>query len=225
MCRGLNQSSIKIFWGTVIIFYLFHAIAKFSYCWTDLTKAIISRQSIIFLPLIVIMAMIFLSDINKKYGLKKSYCALAMIFLLVIYWPDASKNCGVRTIELYNENKEIRKFLEANFPDKNEYIVITKITGYFVCLGYSTMSFYSDLPNERFIDEDKVKEKRKEENLQLMIDLCKRKACSHIILIQNLDKDTNDSVYTIPEIFKEEVLLEKQYYDGKILKFSKLTMI
>ena len=220
----LNKSSTKIFSGILVSFYLFHAIGKFSYCWTDLTNEIISRQSLIFLPLIVFMSMSFLSELNKKTGIRKSYCILAAIFLVFIYWPDAANICGVRNIELYNRNKEIRRFLEANFPNKKEYICITEITGYFVVLGYSTISYFSDLPNSHNIEPERYREIKKEKNLQLLVDFYKKKVCSYYILIQHLDKETNEPRYHLPDNFKEEVLLEKQYYEGKILRFSKLTL-
>ena len=220
----LNKSFTKIFSGILVSFYLFHAIGKFSYCWTDLTNEIISRQSLIFLPLIVFMSMSFLSELNKKIGIRKSYCILAAIFFVFIYWPDAANICGVRNIELYNRNKEIRRFLEANFPNKKEYICITEITGYFVVLGYSTISYFSDLPNSHNIEPERYREIKKEKNLQLLVDFYKKKVCSYYILIQHLDKETNEPRYHLPDNFKEEVLLEKQYYEGKILRFSKLTL-
>ncbi|MBP5467769.1 MAG: hypothetical protein J6Z11_00825, partial [Candidatus Riflebacteria bacterium] len=221
----LDKSSSRLFASSFILFYLLHAIAKFSYSWTDFTDVIISRQSLIFLPLIIIMAIHFLSESNKKYGLKKSYCALLVVFLVIIYWPDAGNNCGVKTNELHNEFKEGRKYLQANFPNKNEYICLVERPGLFVPLGYSAISFNSDLPNAKNKNPDQTKEEYKQKNLKLIVDYYKRKICTDFILIHNIDKKTNEPLFALPDGFKEEILCEYQFYRERLLRFSKITIV
>ncbi len=220
----LDTKSTRLFVVAFLLFYFLHSIAKFSYSWTDFTDVIISRQSLIFLPFIVIMAIHFLSECNKKYGLKKSYCALSAIFLVFIYWPDAGNNCGVKTNELYNEFKEGRKYLQAYFPNKKDYICIVERPGLFVPLGYSAISLNSDLPNANNKNPDKTKEEYKNNNLKLIVDFYKRKICSYFILIQNIDKKTKEPLFALPDGFKEEVLCEYQFFPERLLRFSKITI-
>ncbi len=205
----LNQRETRLFIAFFILFYLLHAFAKFVYSWTDFTDVTISRQSIIFFPLIIFMAISFLSECNKKYGLKKSYCALAAVFLIFIYWPDLRMGCGLSNMNIYNSVRESRRYLELYYPNKADYILLLNNPNIFVPFKYSAIK-YQDF----------------ESNKKLIETYLKNKTYKYLIRIQNLDlinKEKN-MTFSLPGEFKEEIIYEVQIMRGMLLRLTKITL-
>ncbi len=212
----MSDKDYRIFWISIFSFYILYAIAEFSYKLTDLTDWSIGRHIIPFLPIIVVMVVYLLSNFNRIKAkripeLRKSYCFLAILFIIVVYWPNAGRNFGVRNLESYQYFKETRRYLDCYFPDKYNYILLTDNSSLFVPLNYSALGYEDCNRNEEKI-----------------ISLFKDHTYKYFIEIKKIDmnNDNNNSPkFSLQEKFKEEILHEVQFIDGKLLRFSKLTLI
>ena len=205
--KSLSFRDYRIFWGSVLSLYLLHAFAKFSYKLSDLTEVLATRHAIIFLPLFVIMSISFLYQFNLKYGLKKYYSIILMLLLLVIYWPEAVfSNCGVLNTPVYLELRDGRKYIEANYPNKKDYIIITDKPNFYVPFGYSSVSYKAY--NNAFKN--------------IVMDCFRNKYCSFLLVIQILKEDmTPFKGQEKLEGFEYETIFETCFIKGTYYRISK----
>ena len=203
----LSPFDYRIFWGAIFLFYVFHAVIKFSYKLTDLTNVFASRHAIIFLPLFIIMAVSFFAQINRLYSIKKVYYVVLCFILLICYWPEAASNlCGIKNFELYQELKFSRDFLKKYFPDKREYIILSREPFLYTPLEYS--SIYLGLY----------------ENLGGMINnYYNQKFCSYFLAFQTLNSETRLPYdgYEIPKGLKSEIIFETHLQKKFIYRISR----
>ncbi len=140
-----DHFSYKTFWFSVFTFYLLHALIRFIYSWIDLTNPVINRLGIIFLPILVIMSVYLLFEISKKL----IYCKYVFILILLIpyfsgCWSYINKNDLSPYLDFYTCNR----FLEKNFPDKSQYILIHYKPNLYTPFGYSSVGYnYYIKPN------------------------------------------------------------------------------
>ena len=212
VANNLNMlpfSSIRIFWISVFVFYLLHALVRFFYSWIDLTNPIISRLGIIFLPLFIIMAIYFFVYINQKYNFNKYYILVISFFLIFYYSPNAVKmnNIGYRNYELLLEVKTGLDFLKTHFPNKREYIVIKERPNVYTPIGYSAVGF-----DTYYSFGERIKNYYND------------KLCLYYLVFQTIDLDTN-----LPKVWQEmpedletiEVVFEKKLLQNHLLRISK----
>ena len=153
------------------------------------------------------MSVNFLARINYKYKMKKSYSFLLVCFLFFYYWPTAANSlCGVRDIEQYLEFKIAREYLEKEFPNKRDYLILTNFSNWYTPLGYSSVSlhFYKNF-------EDLIKKYYKE------------KYCFYYIVIQLIDAKSGFPYkgYNMPEGLDNKVIFERKFQNDYLLKISK----
>lgn len=200
-----NKAS-KLFWSSVLVFYLLHGAIRFSYSMCDLASVSATRLAMIFLPLIAYLALSFLVRCKRWFNFRKSYVVIGLMALFALYWPACGLTAGVRDLTLYREFKAAREYLEANFPRKDDYIVVADRSNMYVPLKYSAISF-------RYMQDNPDK----------VIKNFKCKTYSYLILIQMIDrqtdKPTNDCI--VPEQFKLETLYEYQISIANYLRISR----
>ena len=204
--RKINNKRI-IFWSAAFSFFILHAVIRFAYYWGDLTYRFNSRLGIIFLPLLVYFCICFFNSIWLLFrkGIK-SICVLFGIILLLVYWPVAGKNLGVRELTLYREFRAAREYLQEHFPKKNEYVLVADRANLYVPLKYSTVNF-SYFRNNIFVFKNNLG----------------NRTYRYIILLQTIDKSSGEAISncSIPASMKPEILYETQIRVDQYLRISK----
>lgn len=200
-----NKAS-KLFWSSILLFYLLHAVIRFSYSMCDLASVSATRLAMIFLPIIAYLALSFLVRCHGWLNFRKSYTVIVLMALFALYWPACGLTAGVRSLTLYREFRAAREFLEANFPRKDDYIIVADRSNMYVPLKYSAISF-----------------KYMQDNPDKVISNFKCKTYSYLIVIQMFDrksdKPTKDCI--VPEQFKLETLYEYQISIAQYLRISR----
>ena len=194
-----------IFWSGLLLFYFLHAVIRFAYYWGDLTYRFNSRLGIIFLPIIVFGAVDFLYYISSKLRLRRIYFALFSVILLLIYWPVAGQNLGVRDLTLYREFRAAREYLERFYPNKNEYILVADRANLYVPFKYSTVSFnYCN------------------NNISSLKNSLENRTYNHILFLQTIDKASGKALNKcrIPDSIKPKTLYETQIRADQYLRVS-----
>ena len=196
----------SVFWSVIIVFYLFHAIIRFAYYWGNLTYRFNSRLGIIFLPLIVYFAIYSFYNLWQELRLKKVFAAIIAVILLLVYWPVAGMNLGVRDLTLYREFRSVREYLEKHFPNKNEYILVADRANMYVPLKYSTISF------NHFNN-----------NVSNYKNSLSNRTYNYIIFVQTVNKATGKAISncSIPMHIKMENLYETQIRADQYIRVSK----
>ena len=195
----LPTREFRIFWIAVFLFYILHAIVKLSFKLCDFTDVLACRHAIIFLPLLIIMALSFLVLLKIQYSIRKIGFAIACLFLMIVYWSDINSLCGTKEVELFREFKFTRDFLEKNFPNKRDYMILSREAYLYTPLGYN--SVYTSLFND-FND--------------LIKGYYNNKYCSYYLVFQTLNSETGLPFdgYELPKGLKSEILLETQLKKG-----------
>ena len=130
--------SDKTFWISVFVFYLLHAVVRFLYSWIDLTNPVINRLGIIFLPFIVIMSVYLFFEISQKlYYFKYAFFILLFIPIFSGCWSYINLKDSIPYLDFNTCNS----FLEKNFPDKNQYIIIHYKPNLYTPFGYSSVGY------------------------------------------------------------------------------------
>ncbi len=196
----------RIYWGAFFLFYLLHAIAKFSYKLSDLRDVLATRHAIIFLPLFIIMAILFLYRVNLKLCFKRYYYSILFFLLVVVYWSNnVTSCCGQPELAIPSEFREGRNYIEANFPNKNEYVIVSDKPNFYVPLGYSSINFTA------------YKHFR-----ELIRDCCKKNSNSYLLVIQLLNEDMTP--FKGQEMFDDvdsEIVFEVCITKGYFYRISK----
>ena len=205
--KCLSVQGFRIFWGTIFVFFIFHAVAKLSYKLSDFTDLFASRHAIIFLPLFVFMAIVFCVQLSLLYSFKRVLYLIVSSFLILFYWPQGSKNlCGIINNELYQEFKFSREFLTANFPDKGDFIILSREAYLYTPLEYNSVyiSVYNDL--DSFINS-----------------YYNNKFCSHFLLFQTLNSQTKLPYkgYETPNGLETEIIFETHLQKDFIYRISR----
>lgn len=200
-----NKKSMVIFF-TIFIFYLLHGIARFSYSMCDFTSVAANRLAIVFLPLIIYGAIICLYKCHKWFKIRKAYFAGTLILLLVFYWPSCGLTMSIRELVLYREFKTAREFLEANFPNKKDYIVVADRANLYTPLKYSSISF-----------------KYLRDNNEKVLGNFRNRTYSYMIILQMVDKSSGIAIDScmVPSKFKLEKLYESQIRSDRYLRISR----
>ncbi len=201
--------SNRIFWISIFVFYILHALIRFIYSWVDLTSPIMCRLGIIFLPLFIVMAIYFTYQMFIKFKIYKYYSIPLAFAILLFYWPNSMKivNYAFGNYELLLEMKTSLDFLEEKFPDKNEYLIIRERPNLFTPFGYSTAGFdtylsLKDLINNYYFE----------------------KYCLYFLVIQIINTDTGlpFAWQGMPKEFEQkEVVYEQRLLQNHLLRITK----
>ena len=227
-----ETSSNKLFWIFIILFYLLQALIRFAFCGKDLTNIIINRVGIFFLPFFVIMAIYLLIEICNKYffsdfyfeprfyGKNKNLCKsktelkiaqlILFVFILSIYilaspsWSDLEK----RNYLPYVEFNITKNYLEKNYPNKNEYIILHYKANLYSPFGYSSVGYqYYNKP----------------ELHEVIRDFYLKNNAKFFLAFQVVDLKTKIPYKNcvIPNDLKSEIIFEDNIQNNYILRVSK----
>lgn len=200
-----NESSkttlrFKAFIVFAIVFYIYHAIVKFSFYWGNLTLQYTSRLGLIFVPILVLFGTYGLKRIADVFALKKFVSVLLPIFVAFYGWSAAGQNLAVREIVLFRQFKSVREYLERHFPNKSEYLLVAPVANLYVPLEYSVISpSYFNTNFERVMEKIRVG--------------CWRK----IIFVQKIHKNDGE--------IASETKIEKPLEMNKLIEINQLNDI
>ncbi len=198
--------SDRLFLMTTALFFALHAAARFAYYWGDMTLQYTSRLGIIFLPLLAFLSVYLLRRLTGLMALRRSWAAVGAVLLLIHGWPAAGQNLAVRDILFYREFKTVREFLQREFTDKKDYIIVTDQSNAMVPLSYN--SFTIAHLNANFDS--------------IMRDL-ENRTWRYLLVVQKLETDTGKAVENtgITGNLKLEKLYESQLSINRILRISR----
>ena len=201
----VNAKNTALFLS-IIAFYIFHAAARFAYYWGYLTQRTTSRLGVIFMPLLVYYAIVFIYNLNTSFRIRRSYCMAAIIALLLIYWPVAGQNSGIRDLTLYREFRMVREYLENYFPQKNEYILVADRANMYTPLRYSSVNF-----------------KHFRSHTDQVLNNLRNRTYNYMIVIQTVDKSSGIpfQICSVPEEIALETLFEGQIRADQYIRISK----
>lgn len=194
-----------LFWSSITLFYVFHAIIRFAFWGGDFTLRSSSRLAVIFLPIFVYFTVRFCYGLYSKFNVRKIYSLLCIICLLFAYLPVAGQNLGVRDLTLYREFRATREYLKEYLPNKNEYILVADRSNLYVPLKYNSISF--DYLNDRF---------------NVVSNNFYNRTYSYLIVAQLIKKDTNEPISTcrVPKELNLKTLYETQIMVNQYLRIS-----
>ena len=186
--------------------FILHAVARFAYYWGDMTLQYTSRLGIVFLPALVFLAVYLLRRLTVMFNWNRSWAAIMAVLVLLHGWPAAGQNLAVRDILFYREFKTVREFLERNFPDRKDYIVVTEQSNAMTPLRYNTFTI-----GHLNASADQVKQ-----------DL-KNRTWRYLIVVQKIETDTGRCVDNseVNSDFALETLYESQLSINRKLRISK----
>ena len=198
----------RVYFVSICVFYILHALVRFVFSWIDLTVPIISRLGIIFLPFFVAMTIVFFVELFKRFGFNKAYALLICVMFPLLNWHNTPKMNKIlfNNYELLKSMKVAYDYLEKNFPNKLSYIVLRNKPNLYTPLGFSSVSF------ENYIEFENP-----------ILEHFYEKSCSYFIALQTIDLKTNepDKSCVIPENLKSELLAEISINPSRILRISK----
>jgi len=186
--------------------FILHAVARFAYYWGDMTLQYTSRLGIVFLPALVFLAVYLLRRLTVMFNWNRAWAAIMAVLVLLHGWPAAGQNLAVRDILFYREFKTVREFLERNFPDRKDYIVVTEQSNAMTPLRYNTFTI-----GHLNASADQVKQ-----------DL-KNRTWRYLIVVQKIETDTGRCVDNseVNSDFALETLYESQLSINRKLRISK----
>ena len=137
-----SKENLSLFIG-IFSYYILHLIIKLSFCQgiSDFTKPLTSRHSLIFLPVFIFFSIYMLVHLTIKFSFKKEYCIVGLIFMYLIFSHDFSKVYGIRDLSNYQIFKFTKNYLEENFKNKNEFIILFSYPNHFGILGYNSINY------------------------------------------------------------------------------------
>lgn len=183
-----------MFWS-VALFFLLHALARFSYCWVDLTNPIICRLGILFIPIFVYGTVKFMAFCSQEFNIKKIFFGLSVFFVIIVYWPDAAHLTGLENVDFYWKFRLTRQYLKTNYPNKNEYVIISIRPNIYAPLGYNSV-FFKDFDSLEMKDE--------------ILNFYKNQQCKFFLAVQYVDLKTNQpfDACQLPSYFTTKTLHE-----------------
>jgi len=186
--------------------FTLHAAARFAYYWGDMTLQYTSRLGIVFLPVLVFLAVYLLRRLTVMFAWNRGWAAIMAVLVLLHGWPAAGQNLAVRDILFYREFKTVREFLERNFPDRKDYIVVTEQSNAMTPLRYNTFTI-----GHLNACADQIKQ-----------DL-KNRTWRYLIVVQKIENDTGRCVDNseVNPGFVLETLYESQLSINRKLRISK----
>ena len=200
--------NLIIFWSSVTLFYIFHAVIRLAFWGGDFTLRSSSRLAIILLPIFVYFAIKFCYLLSTKFKVRKVYCLISIISLLFIYYPVAGQNLGVRDLTLYREFRATREYLSSYLPDKKDYILIVNRENMYVPLKYNAFSFEYFRNNYDYIKS-----------------FLNNRTYTYIIIVQKINKlkDKPIDKCVVPNSLNMTLLYETQITAEQFLRVSKCT--
>jgi len=187
-------------------FFLLHAIARFAYYWGDMTLQYTSRLGIIFLPALVFLAVCLLYRLSSLFAWGKGWAVVGAMLLIIHGWPVAGQNLAVRDILFYREFKTVREFLQREFPDFKDYIVVSEQANALAPLRYNTFTV---------------------RHLNANIDSVKRdlrnRTWRYLLVIQKIETSSGTAIENsaVSSEFALETIYESQLAVNRIIRISR----
>lgn len=117
---------------------LFFVISSFY--WGNFTIAVDMRLSLVFLPFLVGSAVWFLYFLQQKIKIcSSSILVIFFVIHLLYYWPVGSKQRLLYDLELPYEYDHVLKFVEQNYPEQGNKIIITEHPNLYLIQRISSM--------------------------------------------------------------------------------------
>ena len=195
-----------LFCFSVSLFYFLHAFIRYFYSWGDLTSPIMMRLGVVFLPLFVFMAIYFINKIK----LQRLFLIFIFIFNFIAFFPKTliMANIAYTNYELLVNMKFSIDFLNKNFKNNRQFIIVNTKPNLFTPFGYNAVAF---------TDYNKYSNK--------LNDYCFNKNGLFLLIFQIVDLQTNtlvDESETIDFNYLDVIkVFEIKLLNNHILKISK----
>ncbi|MDD3146479.1 MAG: glycosyltransferase family 39 protein [Candidatus Riflebacteria bacterium] len=188
------------------LFFALHAAARFAYFWGDMTLQYTSRLGIIFLPVLVFLSVYLMRRLTNLFALGKNWAVVGAFLLLIHCWPVAGQNLAVRDILFFREFKTVREFLQREYPDKKDYIVVTEQSNALVPLRYNSFSVGHLNANLESVKRD-----------------LKNRTWRYLLLVQKIETESGKAIENsgVSADLVLETLYESQLSVNRILRISK----
>ncbi|MBQ2591647.1 MAG: hypothetical protein II567_00020, partial [Candidatus Riflebacteria bacterium] len=183
--------SHKIFWFSVFTFYLLHALIRFIYSWIDLTNPVINRLGIIFLPFFVLMAVYILFEISKKFYYSKYVFFIILIILIIPYFSGCWSYINIKDSLPYLDFNTCNSFLEKNYPQKSQYILIHYKSNLYTPFGYNSVGYnYYNKPEINHVIKEYFSQNQSKFYLAFqMLDIKTKKPSQNSVIPDELASD------------------------------------
>lgn len=188
------------------LFFVLHAAARFAYFWGDMTLQYTSRLGIVFLPVLVFLSVYLMRRLTNLFAFGKSWAVVGSLLLLIHGWPVAGQNLAVRDILFFREFKTVREFLQRQYPDKKDYIVVTEQSNALVPLRYNSFSVGHLNANLETVKRD-----------------LKNRTWRYLLLVQKIETESGKAIENsgVSADLALETLYESQLSVNRILRISK----
>ncbi|MBU1105957.1 MAG: glycosyltransferase family 39 protein [Candidatus Riflebacteria bacterium] len=202
--RDIDKSCFT-FGVFVVTFFMLHALARFAFFWGNLKLQYTSRLGLIFLPLLVFLAIYAMRQLTRHIHLGRNWVLIGAVLLMIHGWPVAGQNLAVRDIFYYRELKTAREFLQQNYPNKKDYILVADLSNLYVPFNYSTVT-----PSWLAVNADETARSLKKRTWQ------------RLLVLQKINIATNLPVHgsEVPARFTLNTLYESQLNTDKLLRIS-----
>jgi len=181
-------------------------LVSFSYYWGNLHAPITMRLGIIYLPIIVMLALVPLAFLlNYKPQLTALILILALA-QITVYWPVAAKNEHPNTLSLTREYKDVLDFLEENYPDRN-IVIFTATPNLYTPHRWGSVTL-----------------RRANKHIEKYYSFLKQRIFQEAIVIQHVKLDgEGTSIGThLRSDYKLETLFERNFHPVRQLRISRV---
>ncbi len=172
----------------------------------SLVEPFVSRLSIVFIPLIVFLAMVFIETLIELRRSIKIYFPIMGLVLFILYWPEIEKNTAVRSIDAYRRYHIVTEFISSNFSEKIISIVDPHVTSYSIH-GWGSISY--NVANN---------------NVDSLLERLGDNTLDELIVLQNISFFTGEinELYKLSDQYKLEELYVRRFRDDASVRISKV---
>ena len=117
-----------------------HLAVLMAYYSGDLTLQIALRLGLVFIPFVVVLALVVLRTFLGEGRVAQTAMTVGALGLVLHYWPIAGRNEATREIVVYREFTGVLEFLQQRYPDKN-VLLITDFSHLYVPFRYGALKF------------------------------------------------------------------------------------
>ncbi len=216
LCSSKIQRRPDVFYPLLVfvISYLLVSILQFSYHLAILTVVTTARLGIIYLPVLVLLAVIALrevaTDLRRRIpGLRiKEYVLVGCSAVLLFSWPVAGLDEGVNWLSYYRRYDAVMHFLDNRYP-RRKVLIIDERSHPYTIQRYSSMNF--------FFARD---------NMPQLLERLRQHMFRDILVLQNvsLNNDRPLQEYELPESLPLETLYREQLDPNTYLRISRIVM-
>ena len=120
---------VSVYLGLLLVFF-----------WGNLTYQPALRLGIVFMPFLVVLAVLPLRALAPHVASYERWAAVGALGLLLWYWPIAGRNVAFREIVVYREFIEVTGFLRREYPEKN-VLLVSDLSHLYTPFRYGALKF------------------------------------------------------------------------------------